>query len=217
MGEKIRPAGYNHARLRVAARRDQRPERALSVTFGGATAGTGGSGGLTMGNENSIANAGAFRSAQPIVHKIGPADLKDVLVKGIADFNAMPTHGIFLCLIYPIVVVIAARIHAGYDVLPLIFPLLAGYSLLGPVVATGMYELSRRREKGLDTSRRKAFHVLQRHATRSVGALGAVLVAIYLAWLVTALSLWEKNFGDVAPESIQEFATLVVLTADGWE
>lgn len=170
-----------------------------------------------MGNENSIADAGPFRSAQPIVHKIGPVDLKDVLIKGIADFNAMPTHLVFLCVIYPVVMLIAARTYAGYDVLPLIFPLLAGYTLIGPVVATGMYELSRRREKGLDFSRRKAFHVLQRHATRSIGALGALLMVIYVVWLVTALSLWKRNFGEVDPESIQEFLNQVFLTADGWE
>ena len=81
-------------------------------------------------------------AAQPIVRKIGMADLKDALAKGLADFNAMPTHLVFLCIIYPIVTLIAARTYAGYDVLPLVFPLLAGYTIIGPLVATGMYELS---------------------------------------------------------------------------
>jgi len=170
-----------------------------------------------MGNENSVADAGAYEPAQPIIHTIGPGDLRDALAKGLADFEAMPTHVVFLCVIYPVVMLIAARTYAGYDVLPLIFPLLAGYTLIGPVVATGMYELSRRREKGLDCSRRKAFHVLQRHATRSVGALGALLMAIYVAWLVTALSLWKRSFGEVAPESIQEFLSQVFLAPDGWQ
>ena len=170
-----------------------------------------------MGNENSIADTGAYAPAQPIIHTIGPGDLRDALAKGLADFEAMPTHVVFLCVIYPVVMLIAARTYAGYDVLPLIFPLLAGYTLIGPVVATGMYELSRRREKGLDFSRRKAFHILQRHATRSIGALGALLMVIYIAWLVTALSLWKENFGEVAPESIQEFLSQVFLTRDGWE
>ncbi len=64
--------------------------------------------------------------AQPVVRKIGVADLKDALAKGLADFNAMPTHLVFLCIIYPIVTLVAARVYAGYDVLPLVFPLLAG-------------------------------------------------------------------------------------------
>jgi uncharacterized membrane protein len=102
-------------------------------------------------------------------------------------------------------------------VLPLIFPLLAGYTLIGPLVATGMYELSRRRELGLNISRWKAFHVVQRHAIRSIGLLGVLLMVIYLAWLLTALNLWEKNFGTGTPESIGEFLTQVFLTEDGWE
>ena len=170
-----------------------------------------------MVNENSIADAGAYGATKPNVRRIGTADLIDALAKGLGDFKAMPTHIVFLCLIYPIVTLIFARAYSGHDILPLVFPLLAGYTLIGPLAATGMYELSRRREKGLDFSRSKAFHVLRRHSARSIGLLGAMLMVIYIAWLVTALNLWEKNFGTVAPVSIQEFATQVFLTADGWE
>ena len=170
-----------------------------------------------MGNEQSIASQDVLESPKPVIHKIGVADLKDVLVKGLADFNAMPTHLVFFALIYPIVTIIFARTAAGYDVLPLIFPLLAGYALIGPVVAVGMYELSRRRELGLDISRMKAFHVLRRRAIRPISVLGLLLMVIYLAWLLVAMSLWEKIFGTVAPESIGEFATQVFLTAEGWE
>ena len=76
-----------------------------------------------MGNEQSIAGLDVLESPKPVIHKIGVADLKDVLVKGLADFNAMPTHLVFFALIYPIVTIIFARTAAGYDVLPLIFPL----------------------------------------------------------------------------------------------
>ncbi len=110
-----------------------------------------------MTSEKSMADAGAYGSARPIIHKIALVDLKDALVKGFADFNAMPTHLIFLCSIYPIVTLVFARVYAGYDVLWLVFPLLAGYTLVGPVLAIGMYELSRRREEGLDCSRQTCF------------------------------------------------------------
>ena len=170
-----------------------------------------------MGNENSIADSESYGSVKPVIKSIGPGEIRKALANGLADFEAMPTHMIFLCLIYPIVIGIFARAAAGYDVLPLLFPLLAGYTLIGPLVATGLYELSRRREKGLDTSRWKSLRVLQRHAIRSIGLLGALLMVIYVAWLLTALNLWEKNFGTVAPESIGEFATQVFLTESGWE
>ena len=169
-----------------------------------------------MANEKSIADAGAYISAQPVVRTIGPADLKDALVKGLADFNAMPTHLIFLCLIYPIVTLVFARAYAGYDVLWLVFPLIAGYTLIGPLVAIGMYELSRRREKGLDFSRRKAFHVLQRHASRSIAILGALLMLIYFVWLVVAWAIYVVNFGSAVPESVADFALQILTTASGW-
>ena len=37
----------------------------------------------------------------PMVRKIGMMDLKDALAKGIGDFWAIPTHVIFLSIIYP--------------------------------------------------------------------------------------------------------------------
>ena len=63
-----------------------------------------------------------------VIRNIGRAELKSALVRGFSDFLAMPTHLVFLCLIYPVVTLIAARIYGGYEVLPLVFPALAGYS-----------------------------------------------------------------------------------------
>ena len=100
------------------------------------------------------------KPAQPVVRTICMADLRVSLSKGLADFKAMPTHLVFLCVIYPALTLIFARAAAGYDVLPLVFPLLAGYTLIGPLAALGIYELSRRRERGLDVSRWHAFEVL---------------------------------------------------------
>src|SRR6266496_2844187 len=80
----------------------------------------------------------------PVIRTIGVMDLKDALARGISDFSAMPPHVFFLCLIYPIVGLILARVSLGYDVLSVLFPLAAGFALLGPFVAIGFYELSRR-------------------------------------------------------------------------
>ena len=169
-----------------------------------------------MANEKSIADAGAYGSTNPKVHRIGTADLKDALARGLDDFKTMPTHLVFLCLIYPIVTLIFARIYAGYVVLPLVFPLVAGYTLIGPLVATGMYELSRRREEGLDISRGHAFDVLRSRSIGSIATLGVVLMAIYFAWLGAAWAIYEANFGTAAPESIGEFARQVFTTPAGW-
>ena len=154
--------------------------------------------------------------AQPVVRKIGVADLKDALAGGFADFNAMPTHLIFLCIIYPVVTLIAARVYAGYDVLPLVFPLLAGYTMIGPLVATGMYELSRRREQGLDTSRMRAFDVFRSPSIGAIATLGAGLMVVYFAWLGLAWAIYALTFGSAVPTSILGFVDQVLTTSAGW-
>ena len=73
---------------------------------------------------------GAETHNRPVIRRIGLADLKDALRRGIADFSAMPTHAVFLCLLYPIVGLILARLLLGYDVLSLLFPLTAGFAFV---------------------------------------------------------------------------------------
>ena len=169
-----------------------------------------------MANEKANADADAS-PAQPIVRTIGPADLKDVLAKGLADFNAKPSHLIFLCMIYPVLMLILARLMAGYEVLPLVFPLLAGSTLLGPLAAIGLYELSRRREEGLDVSWRHLFDVLRSPSLPAIATLGLVMGAIFLAWMVTAQAIYELFFGGAVPASIEEFVRQVLTTRAGWE
>ncbi len=153
---------------------------------------------------------------QPNVRKIGMSDIGDALTSGLADFKAMPTHLIFLCLIYPIVTLLFARAYAGYEVLPFVFPLLAGYTLIGPLAATGMYELSRRREQGLDISRAHAFDVLRIPSIRSIAVLGILLMVIYFAWLAAAWGIYTQIFGDAVPDSVAGFAGQVLATPAGW-
>src|SRR3974390_479676 len=104
-----------------------------------------------MGNAKPAAYLNVS-SDHPVIRRISFADLKEVLTKGINDFSAMPTHSIFLIIIYPVAGLILLRLTFGYDIMPMVFPLVAGFALLGPFAAMGLYELSRRRERQLGTS-----------------------------------------------------------------
>jgi len=167
-----------------------------------------------MTDQRVVAGAGVDKDL-PTVRSISIADLWDAVVSGVADFKAMPTHLVFLCFVYPIVILVAARVYAGYEVLPLIFPLLAGYTLIGPVVAIGMYELSRRREQGLDISRSHAFDVFRYPSFRSIAALGIILMVIYFIWLLVAQTIYTVSLGNTVPESIGDFARQVFATPGG--
>ena len=168
-----------------------------------------------MAEQSSITGAqGDY--ARPDVRSINIADIRDALRSGLDDFKAMPTHLAFLCLIYPIVTLVFARLYAGYEVLPLVFPLLAGYTLIGPLVAIGMYELSRRREQGLNISRVHAFAVFRFPSFRSIAILGILLMVIYFVWLTVAQTIYRLNFGDTVPGSVGEFASQVFTTGEGW-
>ncbi len=90
------------------------------------------------------------------IRKIGVSDLLDALRRGVDDFMVKPSHIVFLCLIYPLVGVVLAAWTSGANALPLLFPLVSGFALIGPFAAIGLYEISRRREAGLDTSWRHA-------------------------------------------------------------
>src|SRR5262249_8902670 len=95
----------------------------------------------------------ACHSKSPCAHQCGVrdlsnlTDLKDAAAIGFHDFRVMPTHVIFLAIIYPIVGLFLARMTFGHDVMPLLFPLAAGFALIGPFAAIGLYELSRQRGK----------------------------------------------------------------------
>lgn len=156
------------------------------------------------------------RPAHPTVRTVTLADLKDALVRGIDDFNAMPTHVVFLSLIYPIVGLVLARFAFGYDVLPLLFPLMAGFALIGPFAAIGLYEMSRRREQGLDVSWRHAFDVVRSPSFGAIAALGLLLMAIFLVWIAAAQAIYVANFGYAPAASMPDFFHQILTTRAGW-
>jgi uncharacterized membrane protein len=153
--------------------------------------------------------------ALPAVRSIDVRDLKDVLAKGVADFRAMPTHVIFLSLIYPLIGIALGRAMFGYGIVPLLYPLASGFALVGPFAAIGLYELSRRRELGLDTSWKHAFDILHSPSIWAIAALGFLLLAIFAVWLAVAHSIYEATFGDNEPATLSDFARSVLTTPQG--
>jgi uncharacterized membrane protein len=152
----------------------------------------------------------------PAVRRIEAADLRKVLVKGFGDFGAYRTDVIFLCLIYPIVGIVLARMAFGQEMLPLLFPLASGFALIGPVAAVGLYEMSRRREQGVLIGWADAFGVVRSSAFGAVLVLGLVLLAIFLLWLLAAQVIYYLTLGPEPPASTAAFVRDVLTTGAGW-
>jgi uncharacterized membrane protein len=134
----------------------------------------------------------------PAVRRIGVAEIRDALVQGVEDFAAFRTDVGFLCVVYPLVGLVLARLAFGYDMLPLVFPLASGFALIGPFAAVGLYEMSRRRERGEGVSWAEAFGVLRSPSLGAIILLGLSLMAIFLLWLGAAMTIYDLLFALVA-------------------
>jgi uncharacterized membrane protein len=151
----------------------------------------------------------------PQVRRIGADDLKEALARGVDDFTAYRTDVIFLCIIYPVIGLVLARLAFGYGMLPLLFPLASGFALVGPFAAVGLYEMSRRREYG-DAAWPDAFGVIRSRSFGAIVVLGLLLVAIFLFWLLAAESIYESTLGPEPPSSFGSFVADVFTTSAGW-
>jgi uncharacterized membrane protein len=154
-------------------------------------------------------------SALPEVRRISLADLREALARGFDDFKTMPTHVIFLGLIYPIIGFLLCNTTFDYDGIPLLYPLATGFALIGPLAGIWLFELSRRRELGMDTSWHHAFDVLHSPSLLPIAALGLLLVAILAIWIACAQSIYVACFGYRRFDSIGEFVQAVLTTPEG--
>ena len=132
--------------------------------------------------------------AQPVVRRIAVADLKGVLARGVDDFMAMPSHEVFLCLIYPVLGLILCWLTFGIALLSLL----------------------RERERGREVDVTDAFGVFRSPSFGAIAALGLVLLVIFLIWLAVAQAIYVASFDDTPISSIGEFAHRVFTTPEGW-
>src|SRR5271167_3786851 len=137
----------------------------------------------------------------PEVRSIRIADLGDILARGLDDFAAYRTDVILLCVVYPVIGLVLGRLAFGYGMLPLVFPLASGFALVGPFAAVGLYEMSRRREQGVELGWGGAFGVMQSPAFGAIIVLGLLLMVIFLLWLGAAMTAYNMTLGPEPPAS----------------
>src|SRR3984885_8925029 len=159
---------------------------------------------------------GQDAAAVPVVRRIEFTAVHDALEEGVSDFWAMPSHAFFLGLVYPLCGMVLAYAPSYQNAQQLLFPLASGFALVGPFAAVGLYEMSRRRELGLEISWKYAFNVLRSPSIPSIAALGALLVTIFAAWIISSQWLYTALYGPTPPAVFVDFLQQVASTERGW-
>jgi uncharacterized membrane protein len=151
----------------------------------------------------------------PALRTITTADLRAALLAGFDDFLAFRSDVIVLCFIYPLAGAVVWRLATGVNMLQLLFPLATGFALVGPLFATGLYEMSRQREHGGPISWGVAFDAFRSPAIGAIFGLGVVLLAIFAAWIGTAQMIYALTVGGLHPDSLAAFIVDVLTTGPG--
>ena len=131
----------------------------------------------------TVSASAKSRSKVIPVRQVTNADADAALREGWADFMELRGDLIFVGLIYALVGIVAATAIMGGPLLALLFPILAGVGLLGPVAALGFYEMARRRESGLHSNWQHFLDVRKRPSAEDIAVVSALLVAIFVAWI----------------------------------
>jgi len=153
--------------------------------------------------------------APPVVRKLHPSDAFAALAEGFDEFRAMPSHLVFLAIFYVGAGIALTAMSSFGDALQLVFPLASGFALVGPFLAVGLYEMSRRRELGAPFRLADAFVVANSPALPSLACLGLALIAVFAAWIASAQAIYGSLYGTAAPASAASFFSDVFSTDRG--
>ena len=158
---------------------------------------------------------GTVPAILPVPQRITIGDLRACLAGGWRDFLAFRSDVIVLCCLYPIAGAVFSRFASGENLLHMIFPLFAGFALVGPLFATGLYEMSRQQERGQHVTWATAFGPFRRPAIFRIAGLGLALLVVFVVWLLAAEKIYSATLGGPAPVSLGQFAHQVLATSAG--
>ncbi|MDP3262037.1 MAG: DUF2189 domain-containing protein [Tabrizicola sp.] len=158
----------------------------------------------------------ALSGAPPQTRRLALSDLKSALRKGWEDLAAMRSDVMFACMLYPLMGAVLLGLAAQGAMTHLLFPVLSGFALVGPVAGLGLYELSRRREAGLEVGWASMFDVLRSPRFPRIVGLALFNGVIFMAWLLLADAIHAATLGPARPASLGALISEAVSTPAGW-
>jgi uncharacterized membrane protein len=97
----------------------------------------------------------------------------------------------------------------------ILFPALASFMVIGPLVAIGLYQKSRDLEDGTPVSLTRMIFV-EAESGAQVWFTGAILCLLVLVWMRAAVIIYALFFGLRAFPGIDHIAEMLFTTSEGW-
>lgn len=165
--------------------------------------------------EAGIETIGSHDLAQPTINPLTMPDLGRALKRGFQDFTAMRTDVMFMAVAYPLIGLLIAGLAFQTSLAPLLLPVSAGFAILGPIVCVGLYEMSKRRERGTTPSWGQAFGAVRPEIIGPLLAMAAYLLMLFTAWLFAADLIHQVAMGGAVPATLGAFIVDVTTTTGG--
>jgi uncharacterized membrane protein len=156
------------------------------------------------------------RRSDPQVRSVTVRDIVEALAAGLRDFQAAPLYGLAFGALYAAggLLIVYCTVAAGVGYLA--YPLAAGFALVGPFIAVGLYEVSRRRETGEPLSWSAVLGTIWAQGHRELGWMAFVTLFVFVVWMYQVRLLIALMLGLRSFTSLQEFLVVVTTTPEGW-
>jgi uncharacterized membrane protein len=165
--------------------------------------------------DDTRAMGAAAPRPMPEVRSIAWSDVRQALGAGLDDFRAAPGFGLFFGGVFAFggLLIVACLFRFGLAYLA--YPLAAGFVLVGPFAAAGLYEVSRRRERGLPLAWRGVLSAPLQPGRRELGWMAFVCLFVLLMWMYQVRLLLALFLGFGLPPTLGGFFAAVFTTPEG--
>lgn len=134
----------------------------------------------------------------PTVNSITKDDVREAFKAGLSDFQKAPGYGLLIGLVFSIIGIAITWGLFGGETTYWIFPVAAGFPLIGPFAAVGLYEVSRRLETGEPLSWGAVLGAGFRQKNSQLPLFAVFTVFCFLVWIVLARLIFALSFGTSA-------------------
>ncbi|WP_216366747.1 DUF2189 domain-containing protein [Halovulum dunhuangense] len=133
------------------------------------------------------------------IRTIGLPDVTAALAQGWSDFRRAPAFGLFFGAVFSAVGVVICLQLVVWGTSYWALPIMAGFPLIGPFAAVGLYDVSRRLEQGASLDWGEVLGVIARERGRQIPSMAFVTLFFFLAWVYFAHLIFALSFGLAAP------------------